>query len=375
MRILVITKRVTNGKDLIRDQYGRAYRLARSLSRAEHKVSGIAIGYRGEDELFENGIDSAKEDVPWHGLTMQWHKPWQLVSRIMKLIDEWNPDILWASGDALQIILATHLARRSNTRVVSDLKDNYEAFWPTRIPGVFQAYQRAVRNSDGVTCVSQLLAAHIKGSLQPNASTAIIPNGVNLDDFGSILPSEARSRLGLPMDGVLVGTAGSLRAGQGFNTLLKAFSLVRSEIPSAVLALAGPLDRGRADPEGGGIAYLGQLPHENIPYFLKALDVGIILNRDTRFGRYCFPLKLPEMLAARIPIVAADVGATANLFRQTPQFLFDPDNPHDLAAKIIHQLRYPQIYPKEPASWDSIARDLAKYLASTASQPSRSLKL
>lgn len=366
MRVLVLTKRVTNGKDLMRDRYGRAYQLARGLGRAGNDALGIAIGYRGEDELLGNGIEPAKEGVSWHGLTLHWHNPWQLVGRIVRIIDQWKPDILWSSGDAFQIILATHLARRSNIPVVSDLKDNYEAFWPTRIPGVNHAYRRAIGNSDGVTCVSEPLAVHVKAALRPNASTAIIPNGVDPDNFRCISRSEARTKLGLPIDGVLVGTAGSLRAKQGFNTLLKAFCLVQSEIPSAVLALAGPLDRGRVDPEGPGIVYLGRLSHENVPDFLAALDVGIILNRDTRFGRYCFPLKLPEMLSARIPLVAADVGATGTFFRQAPQLLFKPDDPDNLAMKIVQQYRSPKIYPEQPASWDSIARDLDKYLATIA---------
>lgn len=368
MRIFILTKRHTSGKDLLRDRYGRIYELACGLPQKAHKVAGIAIGYRGEPEVSPLGVTDRNASVQWAGLRMDWRAPWRTFSTVSRAIEQFRPDLLWCGGDALQVIIGTRLARRYSIPVVSDLYDNYEAFWITRIPGLRLAFRGAVHASDGITCVSEPLRRYAHEVCGRTGPTAVIENGVRLEFFTKDSQKEARSKFDLPSNAVLIGTAGSLRARRGIPTLLAAFARVRQEIPSAQLLLAGPYDKGTAAPQGEGVRYFGLLPHDNIPPFLKSLDVGVVCNRNTVFGRHSYPIKLAEMVAVGIPIVAADVGATRQLAGNSRSILFQPDDPTDLARALLQQIRRPSKTTFPARTWNDLSSDLADFFYSIIHQ-------
>jgi glycosyltransferase involved in cell wall biosynthesis len=64
---------------------------------------------------------------------------------------------------------------------------------------------------------------------------------------------------------------------------------------------------------------------------------------DSPFGRYCFPQKAYEMLACRLPVVAADVGAMGALLAATPACLYRVGDASDLADKLRGQLELPTL--------------------------------
>jgi glycosyltransferase involved in cell wall biosynthesis len=75
-----------------------------------------------------------------------------------------------------------------------------------------------------------------------------------------------------------------------------------------------------------------------MPVLFSALDVGVISNLDSAFGRACFPQKLYEMLACNTLVVGARVGAVAELLRSCPGQLFEPNSDASLAQAIAHAL-------------------------------------
>jgi glycosyltransferase involved in cell wall biosynthesis len=85
------------------------------------------------------------------------------------------------------------------------------------------------------------------------------------------------------------------------------------------------------------------LPHARTAELFNALDVGAICIRDTAFGRYCFPQKAYEMLACRLPVAAADVGAMSHLLADTRSCLYRADDAADLARALLLQLDQPVV--------------------------------
>ncbi len=80
------------------------------------------------------------------------------------------------------------------------------------------------------------------------------------------------------------------------------------------LLLVGPKDpafereRFEALRRRRNVCWVGLKPSEALPNYLRAMDVGIVPYRDSRFNRGSFPLKTLEYLAAR-PVVATDLPA------------------------------------------------------------------
>lgn len=375
MRILVLTKRRTSSKDLLLDRFGRVYELSRGLAQTGHEVAGVAIGYREEPEVPPMAHADRNNSVQWQGLTIDWCFPWRTFSAVSHVIERFRPDILWCSADALQVIAGTRLARSHRIPVVVDLYDNYEAFWPTRLPGILQAFRKAVRTADGVTCVSKPLAQYIRKAYRARNAITVIENGVSPRLFRTLSRMKARSELGYTEDQILVGMAGSLSNRRGLRTLVDAFESVRRTWPNSRLVLAGAIDRGTLLPSAPAVDYLGELPPERIPRLLTALDVGVIYNRDNAFSRYCYPLKLPEMQQAGIPIVAANVGIMRQLSHDQRPFLFRPGDEQDLADAILQQINDPKHPRARPQPWKSLASSLEGFLSrllNEANDPERS---
>jgi len=372
MKILVLTKRRASGKDLLEDRFGRAYEMARGLANLGHEVSVIAVGYRREQPWAGEIAFDDNTTIQVTALTIDWPFPWRSYRAIRKKIKETGPDIVWCSGDALQVILGVRLARQIGIAVVADLYDNYEAFWPTRLPLVYGAFRRAVGHADGITCVSGPLASMVQDRYKPIHKPAVLENGVDPTLFRDLPWHEARQRLDLPPDAILIGTAGSLRTESGITTLIEAFRLIKTDFPRASLVLAGSTNDRRFPGNDNDVRFLGYLPHGLMPAFLRSLDLAVISNRNNSFGKYCYPLKLPEIGAAQIPFVVPRLPAMEELFRKHQNIFYEPGSAASLARAMRRQLRYPDSGFYRPTTWQEIAQELDIQLSSIVAGPRKS---
>jgi glycosyltransferase involved in cell wall biosynthesis len=180
----------------------------------------------------------------------------------------------------------------------------------------------------------------------------VIGNGVDPTRFHHGDRCAARQALGLPGDGLLIGTAGSLSRSRGIGDLLAAFEMLRATDERLGLVLAGQLGRGVALRGAPGVSYFGDLRHDQVPLLLQALDVGVVCNRDSAFGRYCYPQKAVEMLSCGLPIVMADVGVARELTGECDVAVYRPGDVEDLARAIAWQLDATCIPQAGDFSWD-----------------------
>jgi glycosyltransferase involved in cell wall biosynthesis len=91
---------------------------------------------------------------------------------------------------------------------------------------------------------------------------------------------------------------------------------------------------------------------------LNALDLAVICNRDSAFGRYCFPQKAYEIIACRVPLVAAAVGSMKELLTEYPACLYEPEKTNSLAQAIERQLQARTIVNLRAPSWAESAKNL-----------------
>lgn len=370
MRILVLSKRQYTNKDLLDDRYGRVFEIPSLLAQRGHDVRGVALSYRRRSQGWHTwkefpGMRWWSENAFPSGLAMYGRV-------IAKAVAGWPVDVIWAGSDVLQVALAYRWSQRHGVPLVVDLYDNYESFGLARVPVLPGLFRKACINAAGVTTVSRTLADHVMADYGRGSDSRVIVNGVR-DDF--LLPRDkvaARAELGLPIDAKLLGTAGSLTSDRGISDLFDAFLRIAGEDQSAWLVVAGPRDGTIKRYRHPRIIDLGTLALEQVPSLIGALDVAVVCNRDSEFGRYCFPLKLHEIIACGTPVVVAAVGDVARLLVDSPDCLYSPGNVEQLAGKIKHQM-VARVTGKMPVvpTWRDCAVELEDYLEKTLEKVNR----
>ncbi len=367
VKILVLSKRQYTAKDLIDDRFGRIRELPLALARMGHEMHGICLSYRPRPEgLFPDREAATGAQVQWRSVNLGRFIVAGLrtyLREAAQLARQLKPDLIWACSDSFHAIFGAGLAKRIHAGCVIDLYDNFESFKATRLPGILPLFKKAVRDADGVTCVSRPLAEKIMREYRRQGPTVVLENAVRHDLFYPRERIACRRDLGLPQNSKIVGTAGALRRDRGIHALFQGFELLDSKAGNLHLAIAGPRQRGGRIPTGPQIHDLAILPFESVPLFLNALDVAVVCNSDSSFGRYSFPQKAYEILACRIPIVAAAVGPMKEMFEGHPECLFEPENPGSLARAVRHQLLTPTKLDIEIPGWVDVARRLDLFLA------------
>lgn len=369
MKILVLTKRQYTGKDLLKDRFGRLRELPIEFAKLGHDVTGICLSYRPREEGVITDIDpQSNARVIWHSLNLDKLILPGLIKYFLqtnKLAKELRPDLIWACSDTFHAIFGVWLAQRLDLKCVVDLYDNFESFGATGLPGVLPFFKRAVRAAQGVTCVSKQLAERITQNYRRNGPIVVLENAIRADLFYPQDRHACRKRLGLPENAKIIGTAGALNRNRGIDALFQGFELLAAEDENVHLAIAGPRDRHTRIPLGHQVHDLGILPLEKVPLLLNALDVAVICNRDSPFGRYSFPQKAYEIMACHVPLIAAGVGSMEDLLANHPKCLFEPENPVSLANAVRSQLTKPTVMDLKVPSWSDLAKRMEAFLEET----------
>lgn len=356
MRILIIAKRQYTGRDVIDDRFGRIYEIPRHLADDGHSITGLTLSYRSRPNNVLN------DNVKWQSvnlLPMGLPRYWRVLNQIMR---EHLPDLIWACADVIQVSIGVYLKQRYGTCLVLDFNDNFESYGLSRLPGMTYMLKRACRLSDGLTLISRTLDDYIRENYSTKALSIVVPSAVNSSLFYPRDSGEARTFLGLPLSAKLIGTGGALVSSRGISAMFKAFELLKNEIPDLYLVYAGPRDRTPQSFSAERTIDLGILNQQQMPLLFSALDVGIVCNLDSEFGRYCFPQKFYEIIACGTPVVAAGVGDVQFALKNVKNSLFAPEDYQALAECVRENLRCPRTAPTIPVqTWRSRADDVGAF--------------
>lgn len=181
------------------------------------------------------------------------------------------------------------------------------------IEGVLRAEQRAVEGSAGVTCVSHAMVDSLRSRWPATARDKffVVPCCPSTESFAREIPqrSEARRQLGLA--GKFVVTyLGSLVWYQMPEESLRIFRLIRELRPDAhFLAITTDRERMRVLVQNAGLAptevTIRSFPAQEVPRWLVASDLGLMLRDSTETNRVASPVKFGEYMAAGVPVVVS----------------------------------------------------------------------
>jgi glycosyltransferase involved in cell wall biosynthesis len=224
---------------------------------------------------------------------------------------------------------------------------------PLRRRAYIEAERRLGRITDVGLCVGTGVAVEaIRRQILPphRVRTVGVPvAGVGAADGGPVARQQARTRLGLPPDALVVGAVGRLtyqKAPEDFVAAIRA--LDRADVAGVWVGggeLAGQVGK-LASAAGGRVLLAGE--RDDVPDLLPAFDVFALPSRYEGL-----PTAVVEAMACGVPVVATAVNAVADLVEPgVTGMLVPPARPEVMAEAI----RYVLDSPAESAQMATAAR-------------------
>jgi teichuronic acid biosynthesis glycosyltransferase TuaC len=293
MRLLLLTKRFSSGKDTILEDFGREIRLAEHLN---HHVTILALDYKKKE----------RKDVKLHGMHAKIvpFSAARLPAFFLEALSEAKKnDLILAMGDPFIGAIAYFLSAFCGKPFLYDIRDNYETYESMKLPGVRLFEGQARKKAAIVTAASYILAE------RSGRNAIVIPNGVDLDIFKPLSKAASRKSLGLDANAKIIAYLGSAN-NRGIEQLIDAFRSMRKKDKNLQLLLVGNFQ----GITGEGITALKPMPYKELPKAVCAADVLTVPYEKTPFTEVMYaPYKLVEFMACNRPIVCSDVGEMGKL--------------------------------------------------------------
>jgi teichuronic acid biosynthesis glycosyltransferase TuaH len=199
-------------------------------------------------------------------------------------------------------------------------------FWGFSAERLIAAEERLARSSDLIVAVNEGATLRWRERGLP---AEYLPNGCDAALFAGVDDVAAAADVNLP---------GPIAAFVGHINDRTDLALLEGVADSGMsLLLIGPKDPA-FEPERfarlagrRNVNYLGFRPFEDLPSYLKLVDVGLVPYRDNEFNKWSFPMKTLEYLAAGRPVVSTPLPAVRWL---DTELIVLADTPTEFAASV-----------------------------------------
>lgn len=359
MKLLFLSKRRPQGRDLLTRPYGRFFHLPHHLAERGHDVTLLLLSYRPDP--FEQ---RHQHDFEWISESLRPvlanRGPLAYLRRAEALIREQRPDWIIGLSDTWYGILAQWLGSRHGIKTLIDAYDNYESYLPGALP-LHWAWRRALRRATALTAAGPALAERMsRGRRNPATMVPMAADPL----FQPMNRTDCREQLGLPPDVPLVGYCGSLYRNRGIEPWFRAFERLCRQEPELRWVISGRRGPGLVIPAPirSRIIELGYLPDERMPLLLNAMDVLLVLNRPSAFGQYSYPAKLYEAMRCQVTVVASDVAGSRWIMRDHPECLADSTDPEGFAERVAQALQWGRKCYSADSDWAASALCLEQVL-------------
>jgi len=210
----------------------------------------------------------------------------------------------------------------------------------------FVVFLRAVhkRRFVGVICISHRMARALRRLGVPAEKITVAHDGVSLrSSMPAVSKEQARRELGLPLHQFLAAYVGSLHLGRGLGLIVEA----AESLPSVSFLVVGgsPVQvaewQQRTTRAGlRNLTFTGHVPHRSTPLYLKAADVLLMpYTRLLTIKGFTSPLKMFEYMAARRPIVGADLAVLREVLTHEQNALLVPLDDAGALVAALERLR------------------------------------
>ncbi|WP_157235880.1 glycosyltransferase family 4 protein [Brachybacterium sp. P6-10-X1] len=318
------------------------------------------------------------------------------IDEALRLVDEFRPDVLHATTNYLNALVAQTVARATGLPWVLEVRGLMEQTWVAshstpdgrrsaagseKAALIAAREAELARDADAVVTLSRTMADELVARGVDERTITLVPNGVDDSLFeDGVDPATARASVGLdrssgiPEDAFLVGAASALVEYEGFDVLLRAVAVLTGDdtVPWEMRDRVHVVLVGDGTARPGLVALAeelgisdrvhlpGRVPRDSARRWVEALDTVIIPRLDLAVSRLVTPQKPIEALALGRPLVVSDLPALREVLttdEDVPcaQFV-EPGSPSDLARAISHALMDDEGAVAESAAGRTMAR-------------------
>ena len=291
----------------------------------------------------------------------EWREIAALTKTVEAVCETWKPDVLHAHSPALCGTAAARVAKARGIPLVYEIRAFWEdaavgnatsrstlKYWLTR-----RLENQVIAQADAVVTICRGLRDDLVARGFPGRAMGIVPNGVDLEMFGTAPPRDiALAReLGFDTDrcsktarerGPVIGFIGSFYPYEGIDDLIAAMPELVAAHPAARLLLVGggPSEaalraQAQASPAAAAIRFVGRVPHGEVSRYYSLVDIVAYPRKAMRLTELVTPLKPLEAMAQGKIVAASDVGGHRELIADgLTGTLFAPNDPRDCARAL-----------------------------------------
>jgi glycosyltransferase involved in cell wall biosynthesis len=240
--------------------------------------------------------------------------------RIISLLNNFKPDIVHTHTPKAGLIgrVAARLLRIPCIHTVHGIGCDVSAM--SLVEKVYLACERLAAKLSTVQVVvsERLRKTCVEHGLAPDGKVRVISGGFDARQFAKLpTRSQARAALGLPVEGVVIGTVSCMKPGKRVGDFVEVCKQVRSAIPNMTAVVVGDgelrQEIQRQIGHGGleeSIRLLGW--RRDVPAIMAALDVFVLMSAHEGLG-----LVVLEAMAAGVPVVATRVDGCIEIIEKT----------------------------------------------------------
>jgi len=250
-----------------------------------------------------------------------------LFPKVKRFIDENSFDVIHTHGPFAPNISFLALLY-SDAVNVATFHTSFSGFNYYKLSKLF--FTPLSKKINGSICVSKHALEEIYPHF-PKGNYRIIPNGVDISRF-----NPDGKRLKEFSDRKIILFLGRLDPRKGLQVILKAFPLIKKEIPDAILLVAGKGVPPENLPENlkGSIIFKGMIPNDMVPVYYRSADLYC---SPAIYGE-TFGIVLLEAMSCGTPVIASDIDGYREVIPDKGM-LFEKGNPESLAGKAISILK------------------------------------
>lgn len=263
-----------------------------------------------------------------------------------------RPDILIATSPQLLVGLSGwFLARCKRAPFIFEVRD----LWPESLAAVGMGNSQSLlhrvlgkiagflyRNCDHIVVVTAAFKEHLINKWQvPPEKISIVENGVETELFAAGERS-ASLRAELAAEGkFVVGYIGTIGLAHGLETVLEAANELRSSHPSVLFLIVGEgaakerVLHLAAARKLSNIHFVGEQPRSEIPAYIRACDVCLVLLKKTDVFKTVIPTKMLEFMSCERAVIVGVDGEARSIVEAAGAGIFiEPESAQDLTAAV-----------------------------------------
>lgn len=198
-----------------------------------------------------------------------------------------------------------------------------------------------VSKAGAIIAPSQYFKGIISGWGIPQDKIGVIYNAIEVSEYDpACSKEEARMRLGL--NGKIMLTVARLTPWKGVDRIIEVLPEIRRQIKEANFVVVGDGPElgslqtlAREFGVKGYVNFVGRVPHEEVPYYLRAADVFVLYS-----GYEGLPHIVLEAMATGIPVILSDKGGNPEVIEDGVNGLLVPiGNQEKLREAILRILQ------------------------------------